>query len=104
MIRRAMTRRTRGVSRRDMSRAEVNSGMLRGIEDALWLPAWASAVEEAGDRLPGSITRETADPMPSTVRAAAVKVAREIARLNGGRGAVTYRGLAPRVGGRRSRG
>ena len=58
--------------------------MLRGIEDA-WLPAWASAVEEAGDRLPRNITRETADPMPPKVRTSARQVAREIARLNGGR-------------------
>ena len=86
MIRRTMRGRKRSTAgRRDLSRSEITAGMLQGIEDALWLPAWADAMEEAGQRPPQNITRETADPMPAAVGTAARKVAREIARLNGGR-------------------
>ena len=83
MIRRMMAGRGRGTSRRDVSRKEVTAGMLRGIENALWLPAWADEAEGAGYRLPQTITRETADPMPASVRTAARQVAREMERANG---------------------
>ena len=82
MIRRTMKTQKRRAVRRDLSRTEVVRGMLRGIEDALWLPAWADAMEEAGERSPRNITRETADPMPAAVSAAARLVAREMQSLN----------------------
>lgn len=57
----------------------VGRAMVRGIEEALWLNAWASGMEEAGRawELPRSITRETADPMPRSV----VRLARSFASL-----------------------
>ena len=56
--------------------------MLRGIEDALWLPAWASAMEEEGSRTPRNITRESADRMPREVTRAARSFAAELVRQN----------------------
>lgn len=56
--------------------------MLRGIEDGLWLPAWADAVEEEGGRLPRNIRRETAEPLPTEVKSAARRVAAELVRVN----------------------
>ena len=55
---------------------------LRGVEDALWLPAWASAKEERRERTPRNITRKTADRMPPTVRTMARKFASTLIRLN----------------------
>ena len=62
----------------------ITRSMLRGIQDAIWLSAWADAVEEAGDRLPRNITRETADPIPLSARKLAARYARVLARENGG--------------------
>ena len=60
-------------SRRDVHRSGSYStaAFMRGVEDALWLPAWADAVEERGERTPRHITRDTADRMPARVRVVA---------------------------------
>ena len=70
------------MNRRDPARTAIRRAMLRGIEDALWLPAWASAVDELGERTPRHITRETADPAPRDVARAARLIAQRIERDN----------------------
>lgn len=64
------------------SKSPYSSFVLRGIEDALWLPAWSQAAEEEGDKLPKNITRETAPPMPPETRGHAVRFAAALARAN----------------------
>lgn len=63
-------------------RDRVSRAMLQGIEDALWLPAWASAAEEEGEALPRNITRETAPRGPREVRVLARRYAQLLMRLN----------------------
>ena len=50
--------------------AWVAVDMIRGIEDGIWLSAWASAMEETGrnDEVPRHITRGTAPEVPITGR------------------------------------
>lgn len=69
-------------SHRDSGRTAVGTEMIRGIENALWLPSWADAVETEGGRLPRHITRETADPAPPEVKTAARRVAADLVRTN----------------------
>lgn len=54
----------------------------RGVEDGLWLLAWASAMEEEGLPTPRNITRETADPAPRSVSQLARRYMATLARLN----------------------
>jgi hypothetical protein len=70
--------------RRDSSRTAIGSAMLKGIEDALWLPAWADSMEEAQSRTPRHTTRETAAEMPPETRTLARQFAAELVRLNRG--------------------
>ena len=59
----------------------------RGVEDGLWLNAWASTMEELGLRTERNITRDTADPAPHEVTAFARRYMARIALLNPRRGA-----------------
>ena len=42
----------------------VDVGMVEGFEEAVWLPQWAQAMEEARRSLPRNITRESAPGVP----------------------------------------
>lgn len=60
----------------------IGRAFIRGVEDGLWLDAWARAKEEAGERTPQSITRETADAAPPEVGRLARTFTRLLVRLN----------------------
>jgi len=72
-----MTRR----ARRDFS----TRAFLEGVVDALWLPAWMSAMsamDEARERLPRNVTRQTAEPAPISARRAATRFMTALRGLN----------------------
>lgn len=73
--------------------------MLEGVLEALWLTAWASAVEENGGRLPHHITMETADRPPAAAKKAAKFYARALAHVNGGTLAKIYERASAAEGG-----
>ena len=58
------------VVRRNEHDRAVEADMLKGIEDAVWLPQWMSAMEEAGRgrELPRNVTRRSADEIPKSGR------------------------------------
>jgi hypothetical protein len=58
--------------------------MLEGILQALWLSAWADAMEEAGERVPHHITMESADPPPASAKKLATLYGRALALSNHG--------------------
>ena len=69
-----------------MSRAEAREEydreeLIEGMASALWVAAWASALEEAGESFPsGADLMDLAPPPPPEAYTAARKLAREIAR------------------------
>lgn len=61
---------------------DVRGEMLRGIEDAYWLPAWANEMGQLGDPLPRNITRQTADRMPVSGKRLAREYLATLERIN----------------------
>lgn len=86
-------------SRRDPRDRDVQRAMLRGMEDGFWLPSWASAVEEEGERLPRSITRQTANAPPPSVLQFVAKFVSDLRAVNGGRGLKEIYAAASRADG-----
>lgn len=58
--------------------------MLAGITSGLWLPNWANAMEEMGERLPHHITDESAPKPPASLKRLALEFAYALARMNHG--------------------
>lgn len=69
-------------ARRPRRDADVERAMLEGIVDGIWLPNWANAIEEEGERTPRNITRATADKPPSSAYEKAEEFARELRERN----------------------